>query len=172
MVYIADPFPGFMILLVIHFFIAQQTRNFIISPVTGILVWLKGKCWIFFHFTTEPQTHSTFFKFLVLLLFPLIGRSQSQTLKYEWRKISGPSQYRIVSPQSAVTNVSDLVEGVYKFELKVTNILGLSARDTMTITVNAPDPGKNSYAKERIIQNSLLRSLCAVNKNLVLFSSK
>src|SRR6476620_9357307 len=86
-------------------------------------------------------------KLLVLLSFPLIGRSQSQTLQYQWRKISGPSQYRIVSPQSAVTNVSDLVQGVYKFELKVTNTLGLSARDTMTITVNAPDPGKNSFAK-------------------------
>ena len=95
--------------------------------------------------TFHPFKHVL--KFLVLLLFPLVGRSQSQTLKYQWRKISGPSQYRIVSPQSAVTNVSDLVEGVYKFELKVTNTLGLSARDTMTITVNAPDPGKNSFAK-------------------------
>jgi len=95
--------------------------------------------------TLHPFKHVL--KFLVLLLFPLIGRSQSQTLQYQWRKISGPSQYRIVSPQSAVTNVSDLVQGVYKFELKVTNTLGLSARDTMTITVNAPDPGKNSFAK-------------------------
>ena len=87
-------------------------------------------------------------KFLFLLLFPLVGKSQSQpSLKYEWRKISGPSQYRIVSPHSAVTDVTDLVEGVYKFELKVTNSLGLSSRDTMKLTVNAPDPDKNSFAK-------------------------
>ncbi|HZJ60074.1 MAG TPA: hypothetical protein VFD24_07340 [Chitinophagaceae bacterium] len=87
-------------------------------------------------------------KFLVLLLFPLVGKSQSQpSLKYQWRKISGPSQFRIVSPHSAVTDVTNLVEGVYKFELKVTNNLGLSSRDTMTLTVNAPDPDKNSFAK-------------------------
>ena len=87
-------------------------------------------------------------KFLVLVLFPLVGKSQSQpSLKYQWRKISGPSQFRIVSPHSAVTDVTNLVEGVYKFELKVTNNLGLSSRDTMTLTVNAPDPDKNSFAK-------------------------
>jgi len=87
-------------------------------------------------------------KFLVLLLIPLVGKAQSQpSLKYQWRKISGPSQFRIVSPHSAVTDVTNLVEGVYKFELKVTNNLGLSSRDTMTLTVNAPDPDKNSFAK-------------------------
>jgi len=102
-----------------------------------------------FHSTSlKPFKHVL--KLLVLLLFPLFGRSQSQSqpsLKYQWRKISGPSQFRIVSPHSAVTDVTNLVEGVYKFELKVTNNLGLSSRDTMTLTVNAPDPDKNSFAK-------------------------
>jgi len=83
---------------------------------------------------------------LIMLIIPMVGRSQSQTLKYQWRKISGPSQYRIVSPNSKVTDVTYLAVGVYKFELKVTNSRGLSARDTMTLTVNAPDPDKNSYA--------------------------
>lgn len=83
---------------------------------------------------------------LIILILPLLGRSQSQTLKYQWRKISGPSQYRIISPNSATTDVTDLAVGIYKFELKVTNSRGLSARDTMTLTVNPPDPDKNSYA--------------------------
>jgi hypothetical protein len=76
-------------------------------------------------------------KFLFFLCFPLFGKAQS-TLKYEWRKISGPSQYLIVSPHSATTNVTNLVAGVYKFELKVTNSHNLSARDTMVLTVKPP----------------------------------
>lgn len=64
---------------------------------------------------------------------------QQQTLKYEWRKISGPSQYKIESPAAAHTNVTNLVEGVYQFELKVTNRYGLSSTDTMVLTVKPPD---------------------------------
>ena len=76
-------------------------------------------------------------KFLIFLCFPLFGKAQS-TLKYEWRKVSGPGQYRIVSPHSATTDVTNLVAGVYKFELTVTNSHNLSARDTMVLTVNPP----------------------------------
>ena len=123
----------------------------------------KNKVLDFFsHHRSTLHSSRYVLKFLVLFLFPLIGRSQSQTLKYQWRKISGPSQYQIVSPHSAVTNVTDLVEGVYKFELKVTNNLGLSSRDTMTLTVNAPDPDKNSVAKgttsSKLTSSVVLRS--------------
>lgn len=76
-------------------------------------------------------------KFLFFLLFPVFGKAQT-TLKYEWRKIAGPEQYHIVSPHSATTNVTDLVAGIYKFELKVTNSHNLSSRDTMVLTVNPP----------------------------------
>jgi hypothetical protein len=84
-------------------------------------------------------------KFIIFLLLPIFGKSQSpsntqqQPLKYEWRKISGPSQYKIVSPTLALTNVTNLVEGVYQFELKVTNRYGLSSRDTMVLTVKPQD---------------------------------
>jgi len=83
-------------------------------------------------------------KFIIFLLLPVFGKSQllsntqQQPLKYEWRKISGPSQYKIVSPTLAHTNVTNLVEGVYQFELKVTNRYGLSSRDTMVLTVKPP----------------------------------
>lgn len=84
-------------------------------------------------------------KFIIFLLLPVFGKSQllsntqQQPLKYEWRKISGPSQYKIVSPTLALTSVTNLVEGIYQFELKVTNRYGLSSRDTMVLTVKPPD---------------------------------
>jgi lysophospholipase L1-like esterase len=56
---------------------------------------------------------------------------------YQWTKVSGPAQYTIVSPTQAQTVINNLVQGVYKFELKVTDNLGATGRDTMTVTVNA-----------------------------------
>ena len=43
---------------------------------------------------------------------------------YPWTKISGPSSYTIVDPTSAVTNITGLVQGVYQFQLKVTDNKG------------------------------------------------
>lgn len=88
-------------------------------------------------------------KFIIFLLLPFFGhsqwranstsptRSQLPTLKYEWRKVSGPSQFRIESPDSAVTKITNLEAGIYQFELKVTNSNGLSGRDTMVLTVHS-----------------------------------
>ncbi len=78
-------------------------------------------------------------KFFIFLLLPIFGNAQSQYLKYSWRKISGPAQYKIVSPNAARTTVTDLTAGVYRFELKVTNSKGLFSRDTMSVTVKKPD---------------------------------
>ena len=75
-------------------------------------------------------------KLIILLLLPLFGNSQSKKLKYKWTKISGPSQFKIVSPDSAITQITNLVAGIYQFELKVTNSYNLSARDTMVLTVS------------------------------------
>ena len=75
-------------------------------------------------------------KLIILLLLPLLGNTQSKNLKYEWTKISGPSQFKIVSPDSAITQITNLVAGIYQFELKVTNSFNLSARDTMVLTVS------------------------------------
>ena len=85
---------------------------------------------------------------IALLLLSLLGAVQPPTLKYEWRKISGPSQYRIVSPNSAVTDITDLVAGVYRFELKVTNRYGISSRDTMVLTVN---PSVNNLTSQKAV---------------------
>ena len=56
---------------------------------------------------------------------------------YQWTKISGPSSYNIVSPTSAITVFNGLVQGVYQFELRVTDNNGARGRDTVEIRVNA-----------------------------------
>ena len=55
---------------------------------------------------------------------------------YAWSKISGPSA-TIVSPGSASTVLTGLVEGMYQFQLKVTDNKGATGVDVMTLTVNS-----------------------------------
>ncbi len=57
---------------------------------------------------------------------------------YKWTKISGPSAYNIVNASSSVTQVTGLVQGVYQFELTVTDNNGATDNDVMRITVNPP----------------------------------
>ena len=62
---------------------------------------------------------------------------------YLWRKISGPSSFNIANANAAQTQVTNLIDGVYKFELKVTDAGGLFDRDTAQVTVtmnNQPPP--------------------------------
>src|SRR5829696_9697640 len=40
---------------------------------------------------------------------------------YSWRKITGPGLPLIANPQSAITTVNYLIQGVYVFELTVTD---------------------------------------------------
>lgn len=56
---------------------------------------------------------------------------------YQWTKISGPGQYTIASPATAQTAINNLVQGVYTFELKVTDNKGATGKDTLKVTVNA-----------------------------------
>ena len=70
-----------------------------------------------------------------------------------WTKISGPSHGTITSQSSAATTVTGLVQGVYQFELKVTDNNGATARDTMQVTVNAAPtspPTANAGADQTI----------------------
>jgi hypothetical protein len=57
---------------------------------------------------------------------------------YQWSRLSGPSSYVIGNASSAQTTLSNLVQGVYQFELKVTDNLGASGKDTISVVVNAP----------------------------------
>ena len=55
---------------------------------------------------------------------------------YNWTKISGPSGGTISSATTAATTVSALIQGIYKFQLKVTDNAGATDVDTVQVTVN------------------------------------
>ena len=57
-------------------------------------------------------------------------------ISYKWTKISGPTSFNILKPDSARTLVKALMMGVYQFELTVKDNGGLSSKDTVQITVN------------------------------------
>ena len=55
--------------------------------------------------------------------------------RFHWSKISGPASYVFSDSLSAQTSVKDLVEGIYQFELTVTNNEGLTGKDTVQVFV-------------------------------------
>lgn len=59
---------------------------------------------------------------------------------YAWTKISGPPSFDITNASAVQTQAINLVEGVYHFELRVSDAGGLMAKDTMQVTVNASPP--------------------------------
>ena len=70
--------------------------------------------------------------------FELYGWSSPDpyaTISCMWRKISGPSSYKINSPNLLRTRVNDLVKGVYEFELTVKDDSGSIDADTMSVIV-------------------------------------
>lgn len=72
---------------------------------------------------------------------------------YLWRKVSGPETGLIVSPTAASTIISGLVQGIYLFELQVTDNSGAIGKDTMQFTVNSTTnafPVANAGANQTI----------------------
>jgi hypothetical protein len=79
-------------------------------------------------------------------------------IQYQWRKIQGPATYTLGTPNAAITTVTNVVEGVYLFELSVTDNNGAIDRDTVTLQVGSrilidfgdqqiasPEPTFNNY---------------------------
>lgn len=62
---------------------------------------------------------------------------------FQWAKLSGPGNSSFVTPNSSQTDVKDLEEAVYIFELSVTDDNGSVARDTVQVTVNPAPPPPN-----------------------------
>lgn len=56
---------------------------------------------------------------------------------YAWTKISGPGTQSMPNPNEAVVNVSGLQQGIYLFQLLVTDDDGATDTDTIQVTVNA-----------------------------------
>ncbi len=55
--------------------------------------------------------------------------------KTEWRKLSGPDSCIIVDKDSLITEVSNLSEGVYEFELTVTDKMNFFGKDSVKVEV-------------------------------------
>ena len=54
---------------------------------------------------------------------------------YNWTMISGPGSYLIVNPSNSITDIENLSEGTYQFELQVTDNYGDISKDTIAVTV-------------------------------------
>ena len=73
--------------------------------------------------------------------------ADNNIISYAWAKISGPASFNIVNANSLQAQATNLAEGVYQFELTVTDLLGLFDKDTTTVTV------LNSFTNEIIFSN-------------------
>lgn len=60
---------------------------------------------------------------------------EGSSLSYEWRKLKGPAGDSILNFSQPITSVSGFLEGMYVYELKVTDSLGASSLDTIRVTV-------------------------------------
>jgi hypothetical protein len=61
---------------------------------------------------------------------------ENNITSYAWTKISGPSSFILQVVVHVQTQVTNLVQGIYQFELKVTDAGGLFSKDTVRVTVN------------------------------------
>jgi hypothetical protein len=57
---------------------------------------------------------------------------------YVWTKISGPAAGSISNATALITDVTGMVQGTYSFELKVTDNLNATGRDTMLVNILPP----------------------------------
>ncbi|MFT3912000.1 MAG: GDSL-type esterase/lipase family protein [Ferruginibacter sp.] len=58
-------------------------------------------------------------------------------VSYQWIQTSGPSVAQIVDPGNAVTQVNNLIEGIYTFQLSVTDDSSAVSTTSITLTVNS-----------------------------------
>jgi hypothetical protein len=63
---------------------------------------------------------------------------------YQWRKIKGPQPGSINNPQNSEATAINLVQGIYDFELYITDNNGLTATDTMEVRVEGIAPDQTS----------------------------
>lgn len=63
---------------------------------------------------------------------------------YLWSLISGPNVPKIESPSSSTTKISDLIAGIYKFQLMAIDSAGLTGIDSTSITVKT---ASSTYAE-------------------------
>ncbi len=67
---------------------------------------------------------------------------------YKWRKVNGPSSYTFSDSVAVSPVISNLTEGVYQFELTVTDNMGAVSKDSLTVNVYHSLP---AGAQQRIL---------------------
>ena len=82
-----------------------------------------------------PDQRITFPADSVLLNGTASSDADGNIMEWQWTKIAGPASFNFRNSNLAETIVRTLEQGVYQFELKVTDDKGASARDTIALTV-------------------------------------
>ena len=77
-------------------------------------------------------------------------------INYSWTKISGPSSFTILNATAVQTQLNNLEQGIYQFELKVTDAGGLFSKDTVKITVNPQTPNSDCAVNRPIVNAQLI----------------
>ena len=73
-----------------------------------------------------------------------------------WHKISGPDGAYIATPNVGQTTISNLVSGVYVFELAVADNAGAIGRDQVTITVNQSSSSSNQNSSGGALSGTVI----------------
>jgi hypothetical protein len=61
----------------------------------------------------------------------------NNSLSYRWKQLSGPAQaFNGVDTTRSVAYAYNLVSGEYKFELEITDVNGLSSKDSIIVNIN------------------------------------
>ncbi len=77
---------------------------------------------------------------------------------YQWTNITGPPSFVLASPTSVQTMASNLTEGIYIFQLQVTDATGLYSRDTMEVRVESVMQSACPFLKTFITTNEFFVS--------------
>ncbi|MEO7768461.1 MAG: T9SS type A sorting domain-containing protein, partial [Ferruginibacter sp.] len=75
-------------------------------------------------------------------------------ISYSWMRLSGPSAGTMSTPNAAGTKISNLVQGIYSYELTVTDNKHAVGKDTVLVKVGAV-PAKGSVATDSILSNAV-----------------
>ena len=85
------------------------------------------------------------------VVLPGSGEDDDGTITgYAWAQVSGPSIATLSGAGTATLTASNLVQGIYIFRLTVTDNDGLTASDTVQVTVATPEPTANAGADQSI----------------------
>jgi hypothetical protein len=87
-------------------------------------------------------------------LFGGYSTNAQTSFKFLWRKIAGPANYTIETPDSLSTKLSNLSKGIYSFELTITaSANNLISKDTCEVIAN----DTSAAAKEIVYDNRIWR---------------